>query len=110
MSTFPAPLSNPAQSLRSNQLDLLTTINEICGRLDAFDPQIQAFLPEPNRRTRLMKEADALKARFPDPTKRPPLYGVLVGVEDIAMITQRHRKVIAAEMAEVHAQRSWPKY
>jgi Asp-tRNA(Asn)/Glu-tRNA(Gln) amidotransferase A subunit family amidase len=33
-------------------------------------------------RERVLKEAEALNARFPDPAKRPPLFGVPVGVKD----------------------------
>lgn len=81
--TLPALLFEIAASLRSDQLDLLTYIEEICGRIDALDRQIQALPPEPNRRARLVGEVAALKASFPDPGNRLPLYGVPVGVKDI---------------------------
>lgn len=83
MSTFPTLLSDIVDSLHSDRLDVPTYINEICDRIDAFDHQIQALLPEPDRRARLMKEAAALEARFPDTANRPPLYGIPVGVKDI---------------------------
>jgi len=81
-----APLAPIASALRNNQLDLLAYINELCDRIDAVDPVIHAFLPEEGRRERLLAEAAALQARFPDPANRPPLYGVAVGVKDVFLV------------------------
>ena len=61
-------------------------INELCDRIDAAEPFIQAFVPEADRRTRLLAEAAALASRFPDATDRPPLYGVPVGVKDVLTV------------------------
>ncbi len=83
MLIHPAPLAKTAAALRSGELELTTYIDEICDRIDAVEPQVQALLPEPDRRARLRTEAAALQARFPDPGRRPPLFGVLVGVKDI---------------------------
>jgi Asp-tRNA(Asn)/Glu-tRNA(Gln) amidotransferase A subunit family amidase len=33
-------------------------------------------------RERILAEAEAVRARFPDPTQRPPLFGVPIGVKD----------------------------
>ena len=74
-----APLAATANALRTGQLDLLDYIEETCQRVNALDGQLRALLPEPDRRTRLQREALALQARFPDPASRPPLYGVLIG-------------------------------
>ncbi len=79
----PAPLATTAAALRSEQIDLLTYIDDICYRIDELDPLVRAFLPEADRYARLRTEATALRARFPDPTDRPPLYGVPVGVKDV---------------------------
>ncbi|TAJ81457.1 amidase [bacterium] len=80
---FEAQLFDTATSLRGGKLDVPSYISTVCDRVDAFDSQLQALLPEADRRVRLMREASALKARFPDPESRPPLYGVPVGVKDI---------------------------
>jgi Asp-tRNA(Asn)/Glu-tRNA(Gln) amidotransferase A subunit family amidase len=64
-------------------IDLHQSIQRACDRLDAIDPSIQAFIPEPGRRPRLEAQANALRAQFPDPAQRPPLFGVLVAVKDI---------------------------
>lgn len=53
------------------------------AKFEAINAQIQAFLPEKDRFTRLRREAAALETRFPNPAERPPLYGVAVGVKDI---------------------------
>lgn len=80
---LPAFLATTADALRRNELDLLAYINELCNRIDAVEPHIQALLPEPGRRARLIAEAEALQVRFPTPASRPALYGVPVGVKDV---------------------------
>ena len=47
------------------------------------EPEVLAFLPEEGRFERLRREAAALEARWPDPERRPALFGVPVGVKDI---------------------------
>lgn len=79
----PRPLTDLATALRSGTLDLAQYIEETCDRIDAVEPEIEALLPEPDRRGRLLREAAALAARYPDPATRPTLYGVLVGIKDI---------------------------
>src|SRR5258707_4422318 len=76
-------LAATAAALRSGQLDLLTLVDEACNRIDAYESEIHALVPEPGRRTRLLNEAAALQKRFADPESRPPLYGILLGVKDI---------------------------
>jgi Asp-tRNA(Asn)/Glu-tRNA(Gln) amidotransferase A subunit family amidase len=57
------------------------------GRLAALfaerEPTVRAFLPEEKRFDRLRREMTRLAERWPDPERRPPLFGVLVGVKDI---------------------------
>ncbi len=79
----PAPLAAAAADLRSGALPLDQYINEKCAWLESADAQVHALLPEVNRRRRLLREAEELERRWPDPASRPPLYGVLVGVKDI---------------------------
>ena len=47
------------------------------------EPVVRAFLPEEGRFARLRRELAALVERWPDPERRPPLFGVLIGVKDI---------------------------
>jgi Asp-tRNA(Asn)/Glu-tRNA(Gln) amidotransferase A subunit family amidase len=60
------------------------------GALDALrrafverEPAVEAFLVEPARWERLADEITALLARWPEPRRRPPLFGLPVGVKDI---------------------------
>ena len=75
---FPSPAA-----LRSGEAELIAHVQTVCDRIDAEDPLIQALLPEPARRQRLTREAEALLARFPDPARRPALFGLLVGVKEL---------------------------
>ena len=81
-----ALLSDLVTALRNDQLDVMAYIEEVCDRIDVVEPRIQALLPEQDRRARLTAEAATLKARFPYPNNRPPLYGLLVGVKDIIRV------------------------
>jgi len=81
-----APLVETAAALRTGKLDLLTYINEICDRTEAVEPQIQALLPEADRRGRLIAEAQALQEHFPELANRPPLFGIPVGIKDIFFV------------------------
>src|SRR5579859_3697840 len=83
MWTHPAPLSTTAAGLRSGTIDLLTYIEEVDDWIEMAEPFVQALLPEPGRRARLLAEAVSLQERFPDPANRPPLYGTLLGVKDL---------------------------
>ena len=74
---FPSPAA-----LRSGEAELIAHVQTVCDRIDAEDPLIQALLPEPARRQRLTREAEALLASFPDSAPRPSLFGLLVGVKD----------------------------
>ena len=78
-----APLAVIAADLRSGSLPLDTYINDTCARIETADAAIHALLPDVDRRRRLLREAEALAARYPDAASRPPLFGVLVGVKDI---------------------------
>lgn len=78
-----APLAATAAALRSGQIDLLSYIDEVCNRISAIDPLVQALLPEADRHARLQTEARALQTHFPDLANRPPLYAVPVGVKDM---------------------------
>lgn len=81
------PLASTVARLRCGELDLMQQINDVCDRIDALEPQIQALLPEADRRERLLSEAVALQQRFSDPAQRPPLYGALLGVKDVFVAT-----------------------
>ena len=79
----PAPLAETVAALRSGQLDLHAHIAAACDRIEQIDPQVQALLPELDRRGRLHRDAARLAASYPNPAGRPALYGALVAVKDI---------------------------
>lgn len=61
-------------------------VDELCDRIDAVEPQVQALVPAESpaeRRARLVREAGELEARYPDAGGRPPLFGIPVAVKDI---------------------------
>lgn len=82
-----APLAVLADGLRSGRIDLLGYLHDLCDRIEAVEPHVQALLPEPDRRQRLLGAAAELAARYPDPATRPPLFGVPVGIKDIFHVT-----------------------
>jgi Asp-tRNA(Asn)/Glu-tRNA(Gln) amidotransferase A subunit family amidase len=83
MYTAPFPLYETTLALRNGQMDLISYVHAVCDRIDEVEPQIEALLPEENRRQRLLHEAKLLLEHYPNPAGRPPLFGVLVGVKDI---------------------------
>lgn len=83
MSLNPAPLSRIARELVEGTLDLHSYIDSACDRLDRYDGEIEAFLPEQGRRERLHQEAELLQKTFFEPERLPPLFGVLIGVKDV---------------------------
>jgi Asp-tRNA(Asn)/Glu-tRNA(Gln) amidotransferase A subunit family amidase len=82
------PLAATGEELRTGKRDLTTSIQEVCERIEAAEPELEALLPEADRRGRLLREAEDLRRRFPDPAQRPALYGVLVGVKDLFAVEQ----------------------
>ncbi len=50
---------------------------------DEREPEVRSFLPEEARWQRLEAAARELEARWPDPARQPPLFGLPVGVKDI---------------------------
>ena len=78
-----APLHSTVEALRSGSLDLVWHVHALADRVEAIDGQVRALLPEPGRRARLVAEAEALLARYPDASDRPALFGAVVGVKDI---------------------------
>ena len=76
-------LATTVSELRSGKTDPVNFINTTCDLMDRVEPHIHAFLPEKNRRERLISEAETLLEKYPDPETRPPLFGVPVGVKDL---------------------------
>ncbi|MDR0497972.1 MAG: amidase, partial [Treponema sp.] len=62
---------------------LVDCIEKSLERINQDEDTVRALLPESTRRERLMREARILEESYPDSIKRPPLYGVLLGVKDL---------------------------
>ena len=73
------PLAQIAAELRSGQRDLQDYVAECCKRIDEWDGDIRAMLPEANRLQRVLDDAAGLASSG----EIPSLFGVLVGVKDI---------------------------
>jgi Asp-tRNA(Asn)/Glu-tRNA(Gln) amidotransferase A subunit family amidase len=61
----------------------MSEIDALEARFAEREPAVQAFVPEDGRFERLRRELAELERRWPDERRRPPLFGVLVGVKDI---------------------------
>lgn len=83
MTTHPAPLADTTLALRTGQYRLRDYLDDLFDRMNAINPDLQAFLPETNRETRLDTAATSLRDHYPDPSTRPSLYGIPVGIKDI---------------------------
>lgn len=72
-----------ANALRSGQLSIVAYLNRLEDRLNEREGAVQAFLPEEKRFERLRREAADLVERYPQPMRRPSLFGLPIGVKDI---------------------------
>jgi Asp-tRNA(Asn)/Glu-tRNA(Gln) amidotransferase A subunit family amidase len=79
-------LSALAGDLRTGQLELLAYLDQLEDRFAQLEPKIHAFVEEDGRFDRLRRQAAELLELYPDPAKRPPLFGVPVGVKDIIRV------------------------
>ena len=78
-----AILNDVVEDLKTGRMDLLYSINHICDVIDRNESKIRALMPESGRRERLLRQARELEKRFPEMDRRPPLYGICVGVKDL---------------------------
>lgn len=83
MTTYAAPLADTTLKLRTGQYRLKDYYDDSFDRLHEINPDLQAFLPETNRESRLMDEINTLRNLHPYPSSRPSLYGIPVGIKDI---------------------------
>ena len=75
------PLAQTVAELRSGHRDLEEYVAVCCKRIEEWDGDIRAMLPESNRLQRLLDDAVRLTAVASD--EIPPLFGVLIAVKDI---------------------------
>jgi Asp-tRNA(Asn)/Glu-tRNA(Gln) amidotransferase A subunit family amidase len=103
VTAYPAGLAALASVLRAGDLSPLDLLDELAARFDELEPALAAVLPEEGRFERLRRESRDLLARFPNPAKRPPLFGVPVGIKDVFRVdgfpTRGGSRLPAAELA-----------
>ncbi len=83
MPSAPSHLEALVAFLRSQESALPDYLLWLEGRFETMEPEVLAFLPEEDRFTRLREEASAALHQFPDPSGRPALFGLPIGVKDI---------------------------
>ena len=62
---------------------LLAYLADLEAHFREREPGVLAFVPEEGRFERLRRDAHVLMNQYPDPAKRPGLFGIPVGVKDI---------------------------
>jgi Asp-tRNA(Asn)/Glu-tRNA(Gln) amidotransferase A subunit family amidase len=80
-------VADTMSKLRSGDIDLLEYIGQVCDKLEAEEPRIQALVPGSYNRDRVCSDASSLLDRYPDPSSRPVLFGALIGVKDIFRVS-----------------------
>lgn len=65
----------------------VSAIEALLDRIKEVDPYIQAFLPEPERRERVLSDMTGLFRKYPEALSRPPLFGIPIGIKDIFRAT-----------------------
>ena len=80
---FPDNLKELSFALRQGKLPLQDYLIQTLTDIEKKEPVLCALEPEENRQERLLKQAEELLSRFPQPELRPPLFGVLIGVKDL---------------------------
>ncbi|MFP4376446.1 MAG: amidase [Spirochaetales bacterium] len=59
----------------------------VLDRIEQVEPEIEALLPEPDRRGRVLAEFEKLAVSHPDPADWPDLFAVPVAVKDLFGVT-----------------------
>lgn len=71
------------QQIKSGAISIFDYIDMAEAYFDEREPEVLAFVPETGRFERLRSEAQKLLEQYPDVERRPPLFGLLIGVKDI---------------------------
>lgn len=83
MFTEKSNISEIVKAFHEKSFNTKEYLKNVCKSIDDKDKHVKAMLPEVNRSERLLKDFELLSKTFPDPKKRPPLFGVPVGIKDI---------------------------
>ncbi|WKZ41615.1 MAG: amidase [Anaerolineales bacterium] len=71
------------KDMRAGVLSLPDFLAQIESKFTEREPDVLACLSEEDRFQRLHEDAETLALSYPDPNRRPALFGALVGVKDI---------------------------
>ena len=81
---FPTSVTKLVNSLTTGELDLFDYLDQLEAHFVAREPEVLAFVAEEGDHfQRLRQDAKQLLAMYPDPDKRPSLFGVPIAVKDI---------------------------
>ncbi|MCW4032389.1 MAG: amidase [Candidatus Bathyarchaeota archaeon] len=69
--------------LSSDDEIIMKYLGELELRFKTKEPKVLSFIPEKERFKRLREEAKVLLELYPNPKKRPSLFGIPIGVKDI---------------------------
>jgi Asp-tRNA(Asn)/Glu-tRNA(Gln) amidotransferase A subunit family amidase len=84
----PVGLTDILEAFRAGGLLVQDYMNQLRDLFEEREPLVRAFVTEiPDCFDSFLKTFDQLEARFPEPSSRPGLYGVPVGVKDIFHVT-----------------------
>jgi Asp-tRNA(Asn)/Glu-tRNA(Gln) amidotransferase A subunit family amidase len=70
----------------ASQRQLNALLSEYCERIEQHNAVIKAVVPDSYDRQRIIWAVDQLFERWPDPAKRPALFGLTLGVKDIIRV------------------------
>jgi Asp-tRNA(Asn)/Glu-tRNA(Gln) amidotransferase A subunit family amidase len=97
-----------AGAFRADKLPIADYVSQIESYFEKREPSVLAFIPEQNRFKRLRRDAETLLKKYPDPSKRPPLFGMTIGVKDIfhvsGFVTQAGSRLPASELEGIEAE------
>lgn len=96
-------LSSLATRMRDGSLTPADVLDRVAGRLRALEPAVEALLTEPDRWARLAQDAASLANAYPDPGRRPPLFGIPLAVKDIYNVDGFPTRAGSALPAELFA-------
>ena len=70
----------------ASQRQLNSLLTEYCERIEQHNAVIRAVVPDSYNRQKILSATDQLFERWPDPAKRPALFGLTLGVKDIIRV------------------------
>ncbi|PCI30007.1 MAG: hypothetical protein COB67_02740 [SAR324 cluster bacterium] len=76
-----------SQQLTNQNYDLLSSIRQYCDQIELKDKDYHVFVEGSYSRDSVMEQAKDLLKQYPDPSSRPALFGIPIGIKDIIHAT-----------------------